>query len=121
MSLRGLRKKEFPFTVVRYDEQRVGEQKGKGFSRARNAPSSSGFLVFCSSAGQIIPRKLTLTSSRQGEPPEKGDKGRLRIIATGSSLIKICLFESACPSSIGTVAAPCVLIVACALTIAAQC
>ena len=58
VSLRGLGKKEFPFTVVRYDEQRVGEQKGKGFSRARNAPSSSGFLVFCSSAGQIIPRKL---------------------------------------------------------------
>jgi hypothetical protein len=56
-----------------------------------------------------------------GEAPEKGDKGRLRIIATGSGLIEICLVELACPFSICTVAAPCVLIVACALTIAAQC
>jgi hypothetical protein len=30
MSLTGLGKKKFPFTVARYDEQRVGEQKGKG-------------------------------------------------------------------------------------------
>jgi hypothetical protein len=65
MSLGGLGRKEFPFTVAMYDGQRVGGQNVR-LQSTRNAPSSSGFSVLCPPADQLIPVELRASACHDG-------------------------------------------------------